>query len=92
MNSIVMSARLRILVFGFLFLLSAILAPVSTQATDTSWIGGVGDWGTSSNWSQYVVPVDGDNVYITQSGALVNYNILDSLSLGNILMISGGQH
>ncbi len=61
----------------------------TVMAGTPTWIGGAGNWDAASNWQGSVVPVDGDDVTITNTGASVTITnstvALGSLTLSKTL-------
>lgn len=64
-------------------------AGTTTDATGTA-NAGPNDWNTAANWSGAAVPVDSDNVYITQGSFSILYGLNQSaISVGNLSINEG---
>ncbi|MHB8258289.1 MAG: hypothetical protein ACYDE0_13800, partial [Acidiferrobacterales bacterium] len=50
-----------------------VLGAGAVQAATVNWVGSSGDWDTAADWSTSALPAAGDDVYITNSGAIVTY-------------------
>lgn len=64
-------------------------AGTTTDATGTA-NAGPNDWNTAANWSGGAVPVDSDNVYITQGSFSILYGLDQSaITVGNLSINEG---
>ena len=54
---------------GLALCLALSLPATPAAGEDRYWIGGSGFWSEDANWSPYGQPINGDNVYLTQSDA-----------------------